>query len=627
MKLPLAVLLRRISIPGCSRLGLVPLSASILEQKAVHDLKTTVLQTRRGGNGWFEMPPRARAKNRPPKTWASTHHARAMGQQQRHSSTTASKQSRYRPHQWKISPAKAAKEAEQEKLERGLDIYTHTVPCGSELATGVDFLLARSKPSADSVAAAPQDLTATARLKTPLLAYTADYDEAEELLSCLGPGPMGLDLEWNFTRFGGANRTALLQLCSPRMILVIHMSAMSHRVPPLLRTILQDPSIIKTGVAIRNDALKLQRDYAIHMRNVLELSNLAKLAQPAQWASVGTLISLRDLTRIYLGRRLRKGDVRVSDWETFPLDQEQIEYAASDTFASLEVLRAIAEYFTPTPPSKERDRGGMLARLDEIDASAQRQATRAPLDLDSALRLSAYDLLQERMQLTAAETQKQQLRTALRELRAPDQPKEPIKQSKPVQSSKPAATVVSAASVTPPRPKRSAVPAKQDAGESSDEGVTVTRVLLAHDRAMHRWLYSSETIVQVAVGSSIKPTTVAQYLLRALLVAKRTAWQGDAEAKQLLSRFSRDHQCRLDTELKAVGALERKRYRMLAKSLGWSDVAESAKRRGSPSVSDDETSADAQKPAAVTSPVTKRAVSPIEVAESDDEVDVVETSR
>ncbi|GAC72918.1 predicted 3'-5' exonuclease [Moesziomyces antarcticus T-34] len=624
MKLTLAVLPRRFSIPGCSRLGLVPLSASPLSQKAVFDLRGSSLHGRRGGKGWFEMPARARAKNRPPKTWASTHQARAQGQQQRHSSTTASKQSRYRPHQWKISPAKAAKEAEQERLERGLDIYTHTVPAGPEVVTGADFLLARSKPSSDSVAAVPQVWTAPARLKTPLLAYTADYDEAEELLSCLGPGPMGLDLEWNFTRFGGANRTALLQLCSSRMILVIHMSAMSHRVPPLLRTILQDPSIIKTGVAIRNDALKLQRDYAIHMRNVLELSNLAKLAQPARWASVGTLISLRDLTRIYLGRRLRKGDVRVSDWETFPLDQEQIEYAASDTFASLEVLRAIAEYFTPTPPDKERDRGGMLAKLDEIDASAQRQATREPLDLASALRLSAYDLLQERMQLTAAETQKQQLRTALRELRAPDQPKEPIKQSKPVQSPKPAASV---ASTSPTRPKRRAVAAKQDAGESSDEGVTVTRVLLAHDRAMHRWLYSSETIVRVALGSSIKPTTVAQYLLRALIVAKRTAWQGDAEAKQLLSRFSRDHQCRLDTELKAVGAVERKRYRMLAKSLGWSDVSESAKRRGSPSLSEDETSADAQKPAAVTSPVANRAVSPIEVAESDDEVDVVETSR
>lgn len=405
------------------------------------------------------------------------------------------------------------------------------------------------------------------RLKTPMLAYTADHDEANDLLSCLGPGPMGLDLEWNFSRLGGSHRTALLQICSPSMILIIHLSAMSHRIPPLLTNILHDPTIIKTGVAIKNDALKLQRDYGIDTRNVVELSNLVKLAQPQRWAGINHLISLRDLTRIYLGRKLRKDSVRTSDWERYPLDAEQIEYAASDTLASLEVLRAVAEYFRPS-----RVEEGLLEQLDWMERDRADEA----MDLEQALKLSAYDLYQERVDNERAQEAK--LLTPLREVQAPPQVTRPPSP----------APVKLAASTKPPQPikKAGTLSADRQSSDDDDDFVTVTSVHLAHDRAMSRWLYSSHSITHIASSSKIKPNTVARYLLRALLEAKQKHAQQSTAATRpslLLNDFTAQHRVRLADELKQAGAqcaLSLERYKALAKSMGWRDVVAGSASEG-----------------------------------------------
>ncbi|GAC98965.1 hypothetical protein PHSY_006562 [Pseudozyma hubeiensis SY62] len=502
-----------------------------------------------------------------PKTWASTHGDRLQdGGSGSTTSSTTSKTARDwgRPRTkrstWKIN-AKREKEAKLQELERGLEVYSHKSPAGPPLVSGTPYLNPLCKPSSSSythdqplLPCGSSSRAGSARLKTPMLAYTADHDEANDLLSCLGPGPMGLDLEWNFSRLG-SHRTALLQICSPSMILIIHTSAMSHRIPPLLTTILHDPTIIKTGVAIKNDALKLQRDYGIDTRNVVELSNFVKLAQPQRWAAINHLISLRDLTRIYLGRKLRKDSVRVSDWERYPLDAEQIEYAASDTFASLEVLRAVAEYFRPSDVE-----GNLLEQLDRMDRDRADEA----MDLDQALKLSAYDLYLERVDNERAQEAK--LRTALREVRAP-----------PQVTRSPSPAPVKPASTKSPQPAKKASnhsENRQSDSDDDDDFVTVTSVHLAHDRSMSRWLYSSHSITHIASSSKIKPNTVARYLLRALLEAKQKHPQ-----PSLLHDFTAQQRVRLADELKQAGAqcaLSLARYKALAKSMGWTDVVGSA---------------------------------------------------
>lgn len=521
----------------------------------------------------------------------------------------------------KPTAAELEKEAKRQALEAGLEFYSHKTPAGPPHSAGSSFLSALNRASSS---ANPSDNDA-ARLKPPMLAYTADFDEANDLLACLGQGPMGLDLEWNFSPKSGPHRTGVIQICSSTLILILHTSAMAHRLPPLLTTILQDPTIVKTGVAIKNDALKLQKDYAIHTRNLVELSHLAKLAQPSTWAGVNHLISLRDLTRMYLGRRLRKDSVRVSDWETYPLLEEQIEYAASDTFASLEVLRALAAFF---PPTQEK---GLLQRLDDMGKART-------IDLDQALRLSAYDLYLERIELNSAAKQKKNLNAALREIQP--QPPAPAPAANAAAASPPSLQAQSESAAPPSKPKRAAPAVKRsskaEAENGDEDSFLVTRVLLAHDRAMQRWLYASQTLTQVATATNIRVNTVAAYLVRALLEAKDRAWKSDTstadggEDRSILDDFSADDRVRLDTELRQAGRkcdVSRLRYRMLARSLGWSEVGGSPtpSPRASPKQQKKFGDSEAKLPAKA----EKRAkvARPVVVELSDDEVDVIDTSR
>ena len=577
-----------------------------------------------------------------PKTWASTHGANPRNGTFRKTTTSTRGKSQYNTFEWKKTAAQVERQAKQQELEQGFEVYTYKLPAGPPLIQGASFLhpLCKASSSSHTLDQPLQPYgTSTrdraARLKVPALAYTADYNEAIDLLSCLGPGPMGLDLEWNFTR-AGSRRTALLQICSPSLILIIHLSAMSHRIPPLLRSILEDPNIIKTGVAIKNDALKLQRDYAIDTRNVVELSNMVKLAQPKLWKDRAYLISLRDLTRVYLGRRLRKDSVRVSDWERYPLDADQIEYAASDTFASLEVLRAAAEYFRPSGQSGAG--GGQQKRLlDQVDEIAQDRAD-AVLDLEMALKLSAYDLYQERVGAGSSEKQKRQdVRTALREIRsnaqsrtAPSTPASTAK-TKP----KPATKPYSSSKVT-----SSDQDNKPDS--SDDDFIAVTSVVRAPERALNRWLYSHRTITQVAESSNVKPSTVALYLLKALLAAIRIT-----DKPSILDDVTPADKARLKDELKPFRRQTQAisgHYWTLAKIWGWEKDGGSSSS-GSGSEGDKPTSGglarrsapvgEAVKTAASTTKVSTRTKAgaeywsrePVVIEISDDEVDVQDTSR
>ena len=66
---------------------------------------------------------------------------------------------------------------------------------------------------------------------TPTIVYTRDECEADEKVK-LSKGPLGFDLEWLVTFRRGKSpidrRTALVQLCDARMVLLIQVSAMKR---------------------------------------------------------------------------------------------------------------------------------------------------------------------------------------------------------------------------------------------------------------------------------------------------------------------------------------------------------------------------------------------------------------
>ncbi|KAN0059622.1 hypothetical protein ACQY0O_008191 [Thecaphora frezii] len=262
-----------------------------------------------------------------PKTWSNTAPARQAR-------SYSSRSLRFSPSSSSTSAAAsaAAKEAALAALESGLEYYTYRKPVTCSLASGLPFL-SHTSPFGSS--------PSSPRLRSPGVGYTTTLAEATDLVHCLGRGPYALDLEWNFNH-RRSYKTALLQIASPSLVVLVHLSRMKKLPEPLV-ALLTDEKAIKTGVSIRNDALKLERDFDVTCRGLVELSALARRLDAEAWEyKRGPLVSLRDLTRVYLGRKLRKEDVRTSDWTTMPLSEQQQEYAVNDVVASLEILRVLA---------------------------------------------------------------------------------------------------------------------------------------------------------------------------------------------------------------------------------------------------------------------------------------------
>lgn len=127
---------------------------------------------------------------------------------------------------------------------------------------------------------------------------------------------------------GVTNRVALLQLS-------IHHKAWLLRVnkiglPKEIMDILADKSIIKPGVAIRDDIKGLQELKKFRPNGFVELQDEAK--------DMGIQnFSLKKLTAITCGFRISKGQ-QLSNWEANELSEAQQLYAATDAWAALVIF-------------------------------------------------------------------------------------------------------------------------------------------------------------------------------------------------------------------------------------------------------------------------------------------------
>ncbi|KAI3623901.1 hypothetical protein CBS14141_003600 [Malassezia furfur] len=178
----------------------------------------------------------------------------------------------------------------------------------------------------------------------PKLLYLRRAEEVDQLLPaalqrCTTIArAIGFDLEWDIEPYAG--KTSVIQVCVADTIFIIHLAAM-RSLPESIVKMMADPTVLKVGVAVRNDAHKLRRDFGIVSAGLVELSMLAKSIEPDRWQHRRLLISLQDLCNAYLDRRLRKDDIRISRWSRVPLSNKQLEYAASDVFVSLELFHRL----------------------------------------------------------------------------------------------------------------------------------------------------------------------------------------------------------------------------------------------------------------------------------------------
>lgn len=138
-----------------------------------------------------------------------------------------------------------------------------------------------------------------------------------------------------------------------RLVLLFHVFHMG--LPDALRSLLEDSSVRKVGVGIRGDVHKLKRDFGVTVKGVLCLTALANTRLRAERSSW----SLADLCREVLGVHLDKGE-RLTNWETRPLHDDQVQYAARDALVSLRVYAQLVtmDVVRPlAPPSKGCGRG------------------------------------------------------------------------------------------------------------------------------------------------------------------------------------------------------------------------------------------------------------------------------
>lgn len=94
--------------------------------------------------------------------------------------------------------------------------------------------------------------------------------------------------------------------------------------------LLTNPKLLKVGVALRDDFVKLKEMQAFEEQGVVDI---ATMTQPLEIVNTG----LRSLCALFLGIRISKA-AQVSNWGRQQLTASQITYAATDAWASRQLF-------------------------------------------------------------------------------------------------------------------------------------------------------------------------------------------------------------------------------------------------------------------------------------------------
>ncbi|KAF9114575.1 hypothetical protein BGX27_010458 [Mortierella sp. AM989] len=177
--------------------------------------------------------------------------------------------------------------------------------------------------------------------------YTKCDEEADTWLSSLESNRTrmwALDAEWkpyDFDR-GAQGRLALIQLGNDKTIYLFHVIHM-NKFPSALANILEDKSILKVGINIRNDGTKIRKDWGVGCASLVELGAISIQVQD-DLTSQRKVRSMETLTRELLGHAVEKiGSTRMGDWQRPSLSSSQLAYAANDVFVTYEVAERIKQ--------------------------------------------------------------------------------------------------------------------------------------------------------------------------------------------------------------------------------------------------------------------------------------------
>lgn len=195
--------------------------------------------------------------------------------------------------------------------------------------------------------------------------YCKSLETAEtQLQHFLNEPVLGFDLEWEqYARLetsGIKKNVSLIQIAAEDKIMLIHVACFQgdkaeRLMPPTLRTILENPNVIKAGVNVNGDAKRMLMFFDIQMKGVFELSHMYRLVkysttQPSLMNF--KFVSLAEQVHTVLLLPLLKSEVRTSAWSR-ALTPQQANYAAADAYAGYRLFHKLdneRKSMRPKPP-------------------------------------------------------------------------------------------------------------------------------------------------------------------------------------------------------------------------------------------------------------------------------------
>jgi len=136
---------------------------------------------------------------------------------------------------------------------------------------------------------------------------------------------------------GRVNKVAMLQLANRDHAFIFRINHTG--IPDFVKDILEDPCIIKIGVAIRDDLKSLNQIRSMHTNGFVDLQQTVMRFNIEDKG-------LRKLTANILGFRISK-HYQTSNWEEEELSAPQLEYAATDAWVCYEIYHRLNQLENP----------------------------------------------------------------------------------------------------------------------------------------------------------------------------------------------------------------------------------------------------------------------------------------
>jgi ribonuclease D len=162
----------------------------------------------------------------------------------------------------------------------------------------------------------------------------SEKEAVEAALKLKDESLLGFDTETRAAfKKGESYSVSLLQLATDTHSYLFRLNKF-----PLIKElvdILENPNIVKAGVAVRDDVKALNKLSKFSESNFVDLAVIAKEKKIEKFG-------LRALTAILLQKRLSK-KAKISNWERVELTPMQIEYAACDAVVGYEIYQKLVK--------------------------------------------------------------------------------------------------------------------------------------------------------------------------------------------------------------------------------------------------------------------------------------------